>query len=83
MTIIPINPETGQVINNRRASTRVRENHPNAKMTQDQVDEIRKLAAQGITTMALVERFGLGKSSINDIIKNRTWKPLEGSNAKG
>ena len=80
---IPTNPTTGQAINNSRASTRVRENHPNAKLTQIQVDEIRKLAAQGVSTMALVERFGICKSSINDIIRNRTWKTLESPKPEG
>lgn len=75
--LTPVNPETGQFIDNRRTNSRVRENHPNAKLTQIQVDEIRKLYAKDVSTIALAEQFGVGKSAINDIVKYRTWKPLK------
>lgn len=77
MAIIPFNKETGQYIDNRRKSDRIRENHPNAKLTQLQVDEIRKLASEGVSTMALASRFGVGKTAVNDIIRYRTWKSLK------
>lgn len=64
-------------VNNYRTSDKVREKHPNAKLTQIQVDEIRKLASQGVTTAMLMARFGIGKTAINDIKNYKTWKPLE------
>lgn len=80
---ISINPTTGQVVNNCRASTRVRGHHPNAKVTQEQVDEMRRLHSQGVPTSAIIERFPIGKSSVNDILRYRTWKPLETQNPEG
>lgn len=73
---IPINKETGQPIDNRRKSNKVRENHPNAKLTQIEVDEIRRLAAEGVSTEALVERFGVKKTAINSIKSGQTWRPI-------
>jgi hypothetical protein len=46
-----------------------------AKLTEDQVREIRRLYAEGKTIKELVELFGIGQ--INRIIKRKAWKHVE------
>lgn len=74
MTSIPFNKETGQPIDNRRASYKSSENHPNAKLTQIQVDEIRELVKQGALASDLAVRFKVGKTTINSIVSGKSWK---------
>lgn len=51
------------------------ESHPNAKVTEDLVREIRvRYAAGGITLRELAERYGLGKGCIGGVVYRRTWK---------
>jgi hypothetical protein len=46
-----------------------------AKLTRQQVDEIRKLHASGDWPVRkLAKRFGIGKSAIGFIISGKTWK---------
>ncbi len=45
-------------------------------LTWDQVDQIRKLYAEGeLSSEKIGERFGIYRSSVMDIVYNRTWKP--------
>jgi DNA invertase Pin-like site-specific DNA recombinase len=69
-------PKNTQPINNYRTSNRVRENHPNAKLTLKQVQEIRTLGSQGVSTAALAERFSMSKTAIKSILSHRTWKDI-------
>jgi hypothetical protein len=48
-----------------------------AKMTEDQVLEIRqRFAAGGITKVALAQEYGIGKPAMGDILNRVTWKHL-------
>lgn len=72
---IPINPQTKQPIDNARPTRKKRELHPNAKLTQTDVDEMRRLhELEKVTTAALVERFNVSKSTVNSILRYQTWK---------
>lgn len=45
------------------------------KMTQEKANKIRELYSKGnISYGKLAEQFGISKSTVADIIKNRTWK---------
>ncbi len=49
--------------------------HPNAKLTRDQVIEIRKEAKVPGTSRAwLARRYGVSRSAIDMVIRNVTWK---------
>jgi hypothetical protein len=45
-----------------------------AKLTPQQVREIRRLAARGWRNQQLAERFGVGRSNIRLIVTGRSWK---------
>ena len=45
------------------------------KMTQEKANQIRELYLKGnLSYGKLAEEFGISKSTVADIIKNRTWK---------
>jgi uncharacterized protein YjcR len=48
-------------------------NHWNAKLTQQQVDEIRELRSQGVEQKELARRFGVRQSTISDIVNYGSW----------
>ena len=53
----------------------VGENHPNHKLTEEQVKEIRKM--KGLKSESkIAEIFNVSPSTINVIIKNKQWKWL-------
>jgi|GEM_PF-4658855 len=70
----PINPNTNQPIDNCRSTRKKKEQHPNAKLTQEQVNQIRRLVAEGVDRKSLVVRFGVSKSTIAAIIKGNAWQ---------
>jgi len=75
---IPINAQTNQAIDNRRATHKKRESHPNAKLSQVQVDEIRKLSEiDKIVPAVLMARFNISRSTISSILRYQTWKPTK------
>lgn len=48
------------------------ENHPNAKLTDAEVDLVRQLLAEGFHSYAqLADKFGVHKATIADYAKNR------------
>ena len=49
------------------------EHHWNAKLTQQQVDEIRRLRDQGVQQKELAERFGVKQSTISMITNYWNW----------
>jgi hypothetical protein len=57
---------------------RIGEDHPNAKLTDAQCDEIRALAGQGVKGTYLAKCFGVSGSCINKIVSgSRRWeKPI-------
>ena len=53
------------------------ETHWKARLTADDVREIRRLRSEeGLTYQQLADRFGVGKSNISHIVKGRLWKKL-------
>lgn len=44
-----------------------------AKLTENAIQEIRKLTADGITRRALSERFGVSTVQIGNIVRGRSW----------
>jgi hypothetical protein len=52
------------------------ERNPQARLTSDQVRDIRALAASGKTTTELAEMFTVCKSSVRKIVAGTTWKHL-------
>lgn len=50
------------------------ERHPSAKLTEEQVREIRKRNAAGEGYRKLATIYGIDRTGIQDIVKRRTWK---------
>jgi DNA-binding MarR family transcriptional regulator len=54
------------------------EKNPNSKLTEAEVQEIRKIYKAGsITMVQLAEKFGVSRRSISAIINKDRWKHLE------
>jgi DNA-binding transcriptional regulator LsrR (DeoR family) len=54
------------------------EKNPNSKLTESQVQEIRKLYKTGSFTMIqLGEKFGMSRRSISAIVNKDRWKHLD------
>lgn len=53
--------------------------HHRAKLTPDLVAEIRRQCSDGATQTRIAEVYGMHVSTINQIMKNRLWKSVEGS----
>ena len=50
------------------------QDHPRAKLTQQQVDEIRRIfAAGGISKAELGRRYGMNRTTIYDIVTGKNW----------
>ena len=54
--------------NNRRG-----ENHPRAKLTTEQVIQIRDLYSKGFSTAVISRNFKVSKWNIEEIVKKKTW----------
>lgn len=52
------------------------EKHPQSKLTEEQVIEIRALYRRGICQRRMAEQFGVSESSIHKIIQGGNWKHL-------
>lgn len=50
------------------------ESHPQAKLTEASVREIRTAAASGIRQNALARRYGVSESTVMNVVKRRNWK---------
>jgi len=58
-------------------SNRLRgENHPRAKLTSEQVLEIRKLHKQGFSLNVIAKNYKVSKWNIKKIAKGETWTHL-------
>lgn len=53
------------------------ERHGNAKLTADNVRELRWLYANGATFRQLGEKFGVSNVSVFNAVTRRTWKHLD------
>ena len=51
--------------------------NPGAKLTADQVHEIRRLRDAGLTLAEIAPRFGISDRSVSDIARGRRWGHLE------
>jgi DNA invertase Pin-like site-specific DNA recombinase len=71
---IPFN-SSGQPVDNARPAAKTNP-HPNAKLTADDVREIRRLFATGVTIDMLTKRFSVTKSTIGNIVNGKSWKHL-------
>jgi hypothetical protein len=52
-----------------------------AKLTDDSVREIRRLAEQGVRQVDLARLFGVGQSSISAVVRGETWSHIGGAHA--
>ena len=52
------------------------ESHPSAKLTVNQVLEIRHLSSTGSTQNELIKLYGISQSVISNIILRKTWKHI-------
>lgn len=50
--------------------------HHQAKLTTDQVREIRRLRSEGMSSRKLARQYGVTKGAIDGVVKRRTWKHL-------
>jgi DNA-directed RNA polymerase specialized sigma24 family protein len=48
----------------------------NAKLTEEEVQEIRKLKVEGMTFTELAHRFGVSSPNIHAIVNRRSWRHL-------
>lgn len=49
------------------------EAHPSARLTDEIVKIIRRECARGVSQLALAERFGVRRRTINDVVRRQTW----------
>lgn len=47
---------------------RIGSSHPNAKLTDEEVDQIHELREEGMSLSALAQRFGVGKAAVWKIV---------------
>jgi len=58
-------------------SNRLRgESHPSAKLTSEQVRNIRELYNKGFSTNVIARNFKVSKWNVEQIVKNKTWKHI-------
>ena len=53
------------------------EKHGNAKLTADNVRELRSLHADGATLRQLADKFGVSNVSIYNAVAGRTWRRVD------
>lgn len=52
------------------------ESHPRAKLTNEQVRQIRELYKQGFSTNVIARNYKVSKWNVEQIVKNKTWTHL-------
>jgi len=52
------------------------EDHPRSKLTAETVLEIRRLNKSGISYSKLVDRFGISRATVCQIVRRKTWKHI-------
>jgi len=50
-------------------------NH-NSKLNEEQVKKIRELAKLGMRRKAIAEKFGIGQTTVYEIINNQAWQNI-------
>lgn len=64
---------SGDMVNKGRSFKNRGEAHGLAKLTDDQVRLMRRLALEGMPTRRIAEVFGMSRSRIGDIIRGKGW----------
>lgn len=49
------------------------EKHPSSKLTEQSIHEIKRLAADGMSNMAIARKFSICNSMVGHILKGRRW----------
>ena len=49
------------------------EKHPNAKLTEAKVIEIRRLSADGVTQREIAARFGVTREAVSRVVRRENW----------
>ena len=71
------NAENSQdMVDRGRSSPRAGELSATAKMTDEKVLMIRRLAASGVYHRVIAEEVGLVRATVSDIVRGKTWKHL-------
>lgn len=52
------------------------ENHGQAKLTQEEVNEIRNLSQQGYYNNTIARKFGISSSHVSRIVNHKFWKEI-------
>jgi predicted XRE-type DNA-binding protein len=60
-----------------RAANQKGESNGNSKLTADQVSEIRRLYADGLTQQAIADRFGIGQQQVSRVVNGKRWTHLQ------
>ncbi len=53
--------------------------HPNSKLTEDDIREIRELASEGLSQRKIAKQFGVTRGTIEPILKGETWTHVDPS----
>jgi hypothetical protein len=61
----------------RHGNRRRGETGTSARLREEDVREIRRLDCQGVSTLDLADRYGVGTANIRAIVTGRTWRHLE------
>ncbi len=56
-----------------KQNSRRGENHPRAKLTNEQVRQIRELFSKGFSTSVIARNYKVSKWNVEEIVKKRTW----------
>lgn len=61
----------------RKSSVPMGERQWQAKLTEDKVRKVRQMRAGGMTCKAIAEHFGVGSSTVWNVVKGNTWKHVK------
>jgi len=71
------NPDIDSIIKNMKQLHKGGKELPFAKLTDEKVIEIKKLAKSGLSTIELMGLYNISKSAINKIKRGETWKHVK------
>lgn len=80
----PAHLEVGTVADNTRdkyergrGPNRQGEKHPMARLDEDRVRQLRKMASLGFTHTAIAEKFGIARQTVGNIVRGRNWSHIQ------
>jgi DNA-binding NarL/FixJ family response regulator len=56
-----------------KSNSRKGENHPKAKLTTEQVRQIRDLFSKGFSTNVIARNYKVSTWNVEEIVKRKTW----------